>query len=149
MNAEAMQQLIIKDMQLTPYIMFNGNCEEALKFYIKTFNGEIKNLMRYEGSPVEQFSKDKQKVLHSHFSAKGLLFMAADSGEGGPQAVKDGMVHLSINFNDMARQEKVFNALSEGGKVNMPLQDTFWGAKFGMLTDKFGVNWMFNCEMKK
>ena len=74
--------------------------------------------------------------------------MASDSGDGGSQLVKNGMVHLSINFEDLAEEEKVFHALSEGGKVTMPLQDTFWGARFGMLTDKFGVNWMFNYDLK-
>lgn len=136
-------------MTLTPYITFDGNCEEALNFYVKAFNGEIKDLMRFEGSPAEQFTKDKQKVLHSHFAAKGILFMASDSGDGGLPLAKNGMVHLSINFDDLAEEEKVFHALSEGGKVTMPLQDTFWGARFGMLTDKFGVNWMFNCDLKK
>ena len=135
-------------MQLTPYIIFNGNCEEALNFYAKAFGGEIKNLSYFEGSPVEHMSADKKKVMHSHFEAKGILFMASDSGEGGPEAIKAGMVHLSINFGDVSEEEKVFSALSEGAKITMPLQDTFWGAKFGMLTDKFGVNWMFNCEKK-
>ncbi len=59
------------------------------------------------------------------------------------------MVHLSINFNNAGEQERVFNALSEGGQVSMPLQDTFWGARFGMLADKFGVNWMFNYDKQQ
>jgi PhnB protein len=75
--------------------------------------------------------------------------MASDAGEGGPQLNRNGMVHLCLNFEDPGEQKKVFNALAEGGEVGMPLQDTFWGAKYGMLTDKFGVNWMLNCEMKK
>jgi PhnB protein len=136
-------------MQLTPYIIFNGNCEEALKFYENALGGEIKDLMRFEGSPVENMNADKQKVLHSHFYANGnLLFMASDSGEGGPGSPNGGMVHLSINFNDNGKLENVFSKLSDGGNVTMPLQDTFWGARFGMLTDKFGVNWMFNHDKK-
>jgi PhnB protein len=129
--------------------MFNGNCEEALKFYANAFGGEIKNLMYYEGSPVENMAVNKKQVMHSHFVAKGILFMASDSGQGGPQATKGGMVHLSINFEEAGEEEKVFNALSEGGKVTMPLQDTFWGARFGMVMDKFGVNWMFNWDKPK
>jgi PhnB protein len=129
--------------------MFNGNCEEALNFYAKAFGGEIKNLMYFEGSPVENLAVDKKQVMHSTFEAKGIVFMASDSGQGGPEAVKNGMVHLSINFHDAAEIEKIFSALSEGGKVNMPLQDTFWGARFGMLIDKFGVNWMFNYDKPK
>jgi PhnB protein len=136
-------------MNMTPYITFNGNCEEALNFYVKAMNGEIKNLHRYEGSPIESMATEKQKVMHSHFAAKDVLFMASDSFKDDPVANNSGMIHLSINFNDTAEMEKVFTALGEGGKITMPLQDTFWGAKFGMLTDKFGINWMFNCELKK
>lgn len=134
-------------MQLTPYIIFNGNCEEALNFYAKALEGEIKDLMRFEGTPAESMSADKQKVMHAHFQGKGIFFMASDSGQGG--ANQAGMVHLSLNFDDASEQGKIFNALSEGGKVTMPLEDTFWGATFGMLTDKFGINWMFNCDKKK
>lgn len=136
-------------MQLTPYIIFNGSCEQALKFYEQALGGEIKDLMRYEGSPAESMSADKQKVLHSHFAADGnILFMASDSGQGGPEAANGGMVHLSLNFKDAGKMENVFATMNDGGKVTMPLQDTFWGARFGMLTDQFGVNWMFNCEKK-
>lgn len=138
-------------MQLTPYLMFNGNCEEALKFYARALDGEIKDLMRFEGSPVESMATegDKQRVMHSHFVAKELMFMASDTGEGGPILNPNGMVHLSINFDSAAQQEKVFNALSEGGVAGMPLQDTFWGARFGMVTDKFGICWMLNYEKPK
>lgn len=138
-------------MTMTPYIMFNGNCEEALNFYAKALNGKIKNLMRFEGSPVGPMAAEgeKQKILHSYFEGKGILFMASDAGGGGPKLNKNGMVHLSINFDEPDEQKKVFKELSEGGEVGMPLQDTFWGARFGMITDKFGVNWMLNCEKKK
>lgn len=138
-------------MQLTPYLMFNGQCEEALNFYAKALNGEIKDLMRFEGSPVESLATeaDKQRVMHSHFVAKDFRFMASDTGEGGPKLNPNGMVHLSVNFDDATEQEKVFNALAEGGVAGMPLQDTFWGARFGMLTDKFGICWMLNYEKPK
>ena len=127
--------------------MFNGNCEEALKFYEKALGGEIKDLMRFEGSPAENMSQDKQKIMHSHFAVDGnILFMASDTGFGGPQATNGGMVHLSLNFTDAGRIQQVFSALSDGGKVTMPLQDTFWGATFGMLTDQYGINWMFNYD---
>ena len=131
-------------MQLTPYIIFNGNCEEALNFYVTVLGGQIKDLMRFEGTPGESMSADKQKIMHSHFVADGFFFMASDSGMGAPTSDSSGQVHLSINFEDGAQQEKIFNALSEGGHVTMPLDDTFWGARFGMLTDKFGIKWMFN-----
>ena len=134
-------------MQLMPYIMFSGNCEEALKFYEKALGGEIKDLMRFEGSPAENMSEDKQKVMHSHFAVEGnLLFMASDSGSNDQKAANGGMVHLSLNFTDAGKIQQVFSAMGEGGNVTMPLQDTFWGATFGMLTDRFGINWMFNYD---
>ena len=91
---------------------------------------------------------DKQRVMHSHFEAGPVKFMASDSPTTGPSA-QGGQVHLSLHFTDGAKQEKVFKALSDGGTVTMPLQDTFWGARFGMLTDKYGVNWMFNYDLEK
>jgi PhnB protein len=133
-------------MQLVPYIMFNGQCEEALNFYAKALDGEIKGLMRFEGSPAEQMSADKEKILHASLEAKGITILASD-GDGAPK--DGGMVHLSCDFNDADEQERVFHALSEGGKVTMPLENTFWGARFGMLTDKFGIHWMFNLDLPK
>lgn len=133
-------------MQLTPYIMFNGNCEEALNFYSATIGGEIKHLSRYEGSPAESMSADKNKVMHATFEGNGVVLMAAD---GGQTVTNSGNIHLCIDFKDATAMDNVFNALSDGGKITMPLEDTFWGARFGMLTDKFGINWMFNCESKQ
>lgn len=133
-------------MRLTPYLMFSGNCEEALNFYATTIGGEIKHLSRFEGSPIESMSADKQKVMHATFEGNGIIFMASD----GAQAVSNvGNIHLCIDFNDQNAMNNVFNALGEGGKISMPLEDTFWGARFGMLTDKFGINWMFNSELPK
>lgn len=134
-------------MQLTPYLMFNGNCEEALNFYAQTIGGEIKNLSRDEGSPAESISGDKQKVMHANFEGNGIAFMASD-GSGKPVS-NVGNIHLCIDFKDLNAMDNVFNALCEGGEITMPLQDTFWGARFGMLTDKFGINWMFNSDTTK
>ncbi len=136
-------------MKLTPYIIFNGQCEEALNFYAKTLSGEIKHLSRFEGSPAESMSADKQKILHANFEAGEVSFMASDSGEGGTKSLNGGMVHLTLDVKTAEELDKVFNALSEGGKITMPLQDAFWGARFGMLTDQFGINWMFNHELQK
>ncbi|HEX6335249.1 MAG TPA: VOC family protein [Flavisolibacter sp.] len=135
-------------MQIQPYIIFNGNCEEALNFYAKAFGGEVGSMMRFSDAPpdVQGMSNDNNLVMHATFQAKGLMFMASDSGQTAPSAQGGGggMVHLSINFDNAGELDNVFAKLSEGGNVTMPLQDTFWGARFGMLTDRFGVNWMFN-----
>ena len=132
-------------MTLTPYILFDGNCEEALQFYARALHGEIKDLSRFEGSPAENMSADKQKILHANFAAEGIFFMASDGGSG-PSGTR---VHLSISFDNAEQLDQVFNAMAEGGKVTMPLQDTFWGARFGMLEDRFGINWMFNHDKAK
>lgn len=139
----------ISHMQVTPYFTFAGNCEEALNFYAKAFHGQIKNLSRFEGSPAEGMDQDGQKVLHAQFCAKKLQFMASDSGDKDWKATGGNMVHLSIDFDEPGELEKVFKALSDGATITMPLQDTFWGARFGMLTDKFGISWMFNYDYKQ
>lgn len=131
-------------MQLNPYIIFNGNCEEALKFYEKALGGEIGQISRYADAPDNQMGMDPQKIMHTHFNVNGnMLFMASD----GPSDSNDsGMVSLSLNFTDAGSIQGVFAALSDGGTVTMPLQDTFWGATFGMLKDQFGIKWMFNYD---
>lgn len=129
--------------------MFDGDCEEALNFYAKAFQGAIKDLMRFEGSPVEVKTDQKRRVMHANFVAGDLHFMASDTGGDGISIKGLGHVHLSVDLRDKEEQQKVFDELSKGGAINMPLQDTFWGARFGMLTDRFGINWMLNCELPK
>ncbi len=136
-------------MQLSPYIIFNGRCEEALNFYAKALNGEIKSLMYFNQAPEVMPSADKNAVMHADFEAPGLVFMASDSGQQEQGETATGMIHLSLNFDSAEEEQKIFDALSDGARITMPLQDTFWGAKFGMLTDKFGVNWMFNYDKKE
>ncbi len=135
-------------MQLTPYLIFNGQCEEALKFYAKTMGGNIQGLSRYKDAPGEnRMGMDGEKVMHSHLEVDGnMLFMASD-GPGG--SGDSGMAFLSLNFTDAGRIQNVFAALGDGGTVIMPLQDTFWGATFGMLKDQYGVKWMFNYDKPK
>lgn len=135
-------------MLLIPYIIFNGNCEEALNFYAAALGGEVKDVSYYEGSPVEDRVNDKSKVMNGSMVAKSVHIMASDSGQGGGQTADSGMVHLSLSFDSLAEQEEVYKALGVEGNITMPLQDTFWGARFGMLADKFGVNWMLNYDKK-
>lgn len=131
-------------MHVIPYIIFNGNCEEALNFYAQALNGEVQDLSRFGDAPSEGMEGvDKNQVMHAKLVAQKVIIMASDSGKG-TEAPASGMVNLSLDFDNPEDQKKVFDALSQGGKVTMPLQDTFWGATFGMLTDKYGVKWMFN-----
>lgn len=133
-------------MQLTPYLMFNGNCEEALNFYCVTIGGEIKSLSRYEGTPDESMDNHHEKVMHATFEGRGITLLASD---GTGNETTSGNIHLCLDFKDISAMENVFNALSQGGTITMPLEDTFWGARFGMLTDKFGIKWMFNGDIQE
>ena len=133
--------------QLNVYLAFPGNCEEALHFYKDWFGGEIVSLQRFGDTPVESTEEQKQKVMHAEFRAGDIYLMASDGRPGEPLTPGD-MVNLSINLTDADEQESIFSKLSAGGSVDMPLQDTFWGASFGMLTDKYGIRWMLNRELR-
>ncbi len=133
-------------MELEPYIMFDGNCEPALDFYKRVFGGEVTSLNRYAGSPMEgNIPSDwSAKIMHANFKSPSLAFMGADSTqESGASA---GRVKLSLSTRDLGEAERIFNALADGGNITMPLEDTFWGAKFGMVSDRFGIQWMVNCQ---
>jgi PhnB protein len=135
---------------IVPYLMFNGNAAEALAFYAKAFDGKILFQQSFGESPMgnEMPGDYKNKIMHATFQAGDLTFMVSDNMPG--QQVSGGTnLSLSLNFKTVADIDKIFAALSEGATVTMPLQDTFWGAKFGMLTDKFGINWMFNHDYEK
>ena len=134
--------------QLGIYLTFPGNCEEALNFYKESLGGKIESLQRFGETPQKVSDDYKKKVIHAQFKAEGVEFMASDSMDGKP-VTNGSNVSLSIDLNDEKEQGKVFEKLSVGGLVSMPLQETFWGARFGMVTDKFGINWMLNCAKPK
>ncbi len=133
-------------MRLSPYIFYPGTAEEALHFYADVFGGTISDVKRYEDSPVEDMAKDKRKLMHGRVSFGKSLLMLCD----GPEVTTAiSNIQLSVEFSDINDMNAKFVNLAESGKITMELQDAFWGARFGMLTDKFGINWMFNCELKK
>lgn len=128
---------------LEPYIHFNGNCTEALAVYAKLFSGAVTTQMTFEQGPANSVLLDSEKswIMHANFKADGVNFMASDCPSAyGPVAGNN--MNLCITMTDEDEQTRVFEALSAGGVVKMPLMGTFWGARFGMLTDRFGVNWM-------
>jgi PhnB protein len=125
---------------------FHGTCEEALGFYKSVFGGEIVGgINRYGGSPMMEGAPAgwESKVLHAVFEAPGVKFMASDVAH--PRNA-DGMISLSIGTSDKSEGERVFNALAQGGTVEMPFQPSFWGSIFGMVTDKFGIDWMVSSD---
>ena len=132
-------------MELEPYLSFNGNCEEALAFYAGVFGGEVTALNRYGESPMaDQVPPGAaNKVMHSNFKSPTLKFMASDNVH---KYEPSGNISLSLGTNDQDEAKRVFAKLSEGGNVEMPLANMFWGALFGTVTDKYGISWLMNCE---
>ena len=133
-------------MQLIPYIFFNGRCEAAFKFYEQCLGGKIEAMMTHGNSPMaEQISREwRDKIMHGRLVVGEQVLMASDNPPEHYQEPKG--FSLSLSLNDPADAERVFQALSENGAVQMPLQKTFWSACFGMLVDQFGIPWMINCE---
>ncbi len=135
-------------MKLTPYLHFAGNAAEALDFYAAAFGGEVTMRSTYGDSPMPTDEDWKDKLMHARLVFGDNMIMLSDSFKG-QLPLKTGNVQLSLEISDAAKIDTIFNAMAEGGTVTMPLQEQFWGAKFGMLLDKFGISWMFNHELKK
>lgn len=133
-------------MQLNPYLHFNGNCEEALKFYEQTLGAKIDGLQRFGGSPAAEHAPAEwsDKVLHARLRIGNDILMASDAPPGHYDQPKG--FTLSVSLNDVAKGEQIFNALAANGSIQMPFGPTFWAAGFGMCVDHFGVPWMVNCE---
>ncbi len=133
---------------LNPYLSLPGNCEEAINFYKDCLDGEILSINYFEGSPMKVPEDFKKKVMHVSMKFEGGIIMASDSPPD-HKVIEGNNVSLSIGLDDVKKADEYFNKLSAGGKVLMPMNDTFWGARFGMFIDKFGINWMINCDLKK
>lgn len=133
-------------MQFNPYLNFGGNCEEAFRFYADLLGGKIEMMQTFGDSPM---AKDTPadwhgKVMHASLTVDGRQLMGSD----GPADRREKMqgFALALAAKDVAEAERLFSALSEGGTVVMPLQETFWAERFGMATDRFGTPWMVNCD---
>ena len=129
------------------YLTFNGNAAEALAFYAKALGGKVIFSMTFGESPMGAETPDayKGKIMHATLEARGHTLMASDMPPGMPFEGYKGF-SLSVQGNTVDEGKKLFDALAEGGKVTMPYGPQFWAVGFGMLTDKFGVPWMVNCE---
>jgi len=127
---------------LIPYLNFNGNTAEAMKFYQSILGGEL-TLQTFGEAGMAKAPEEKGRVIHASLKNEALSFMASDGHPN--QRVNFGdNIHLSIIGSDEDKLTNFFNKLAQGGKVDMPLAKQFWGDTFGMLTDKFGVHWMVN-----
>ncbi len=127
--------------QLRPYLIFSGNCREALTFYKECLDGEITLMQTYDGAPVDFPDDHKQLIFNAEFRADDVCFGASDNMPNDTLAVGRNFA-LFVEFSEGAEQEKVFAKLADGGNIMMPLADSPGGARFGMLTDKFDIQWM-------
>jgi PhnB protein len=140
------QQAKDPGMQVNPYLFYNGNCEAAFKFYARVLGGEIEAMLPHEGTPgSEQLPAEWQKkITHAKLSIDGEVLMGSDAPPG--HFNKPQGFSVSLQIEDPAEAERKFQALSEGGVVNLPIAQTFWAKRFGMCVDQFGIPWMINCQ---
>ncbi len=135
--------------RLNPYLVFNGDAEKAIHLYEKALGARTEGLSRFGDVPGSKTPPEhKDRVMHAELHLGEGLVMVSDTPPDKPTPT-EGNVHVTLDFDDVTDMTRKFEALASGGTVTMPLQDTFWGARFGMLKDAFGVNWMFNCTTKK
>jgi PhnB protein len=129
--------------QLQPYIFFYGRCEEALQFYKEALGGSYESMYVKDTPVAEQFPPEASgKVMHASFTAPGIAFFASDGREEKTIDPDAGNIAMALSFTDGPEGERVFNALSAGGKVTMPLDKAFWGGRFVEFVDRFGIDWM-------
>jgi PhnB protein len=135
-------------MKLITYLTFAGNCEEALNFYKEALGADVLMVSRMGDSQMEVPENLKDKIMHARLRVGENELYMSDTFD--PSSINKGNnVSLSIQIDDAAELNKSFDKLSAGGNVTMPLQKTFWATSFGMFVDKFGIHWMFNCELKQ
>jgi PhnB protein len=133
--------------QLNPYLNFDGTAAKAIELYQRALGAKVDNVQRFGDMPGGDPAA-KDRIMHAVLKIGAGVVMLSDTMPGMPFSA-EGNAHVCLDYDNAVEMTQNFELLASGGKVTMPLQDTFWGAKFGMLTDAFGVRWMFNCENKK
>ena len=133
-------------MQLNPYLSFNGQCEAAFRFYEQCLGGKIEGMRTHAGAPAEEHVPPewRDKILHAYMTVGDMVLMGSDTPPESYEQPRGFWV--SIRIKDPADAETIFHALAENGTVQMPIQQTFFSPRFGMLIDQFGIPWMINCE---
>lgn len=133
--------------QINAYLNFEGNCREVMSFYKECLDAEL-NMQTIEGSPIAAQcpAAMKDQILHASLTKDGLILMGSDMQEPGGNFVKGNNIALSLNCSSTEEINTFFTKLSEGGKVSHALTEQFWGATFGVLTDKFGIRWLLNYD---
>lgn len=133
-------------MQLSPYLNFNGQCKEAFEFYERCLGGKIVTMMTHGASPMAEQTPAgwHDAILHARLIVGDQILMGSDLPPNSHEEAQGFSVSLIVDTP--AEAERIFHALAEGGKVQMPLAETFWAVRFGMLVDRFGIPWMVDCE---
>ncbi|MCM0664735.1 VOC family protein [Flavobacterium tyrosinilyticum] len=135
---------------VNPYLMFNGTCEEAFLFYKSVFGGDFPYIGKYKDAPAEEgevLSEEAlNRIMHVSLPIGNTILMGSDSHPRYGDVGFGDNFSISINAESREDADKIFNGLSAGGKVEMPMNDTFWGSYFGMFKDKFGINWMVSFD---
>ena len=126
------------------YLTFDGNCKEAMTFYHKCLGGDLQ-VHPFSQGPADMAKGAGDRLMHASVTSGTSVVMASDSMPGMPVTAGNNF-SISVQCETDEEADRLFGSLSEGGTAVMPMADQFWGAYFGMLTDKFGINWMFNCE---
>jgi PhnB protein len=132
-----------------PYLNFNGNTEEAFEFYRSVFGGDFNALMRFKDVPAEYMmnENESEKIMHISLPiGNGTMIMGSDVPEQYGKAITGTNFYVSISAGSEEEANRLFNGLSHGGHIAMPLERSFWGSYFGMFRDKFGIQWMINYE---
>ena len=128
------------DATLAPYLNFNGNAAEAMKFYHSVLGGELA-VQTFGEAKMARSPSEENLVVHARLSSGAMTLMASDTHPSMKTTVGNN-VHLSLMGGDGEKLTRIFNALAKGGKIDMPLAKQFWGDTYGQLTDKYGVHWM-------
>ena len=133
-------------MRVNPYLVFNGRCEEAFTFYAECLGGKIEAMLPHAGTPAESHvpAEWREKIMHARLNVGEDVIMGSDAPPGHFEQPKGFSV--TIQLTEPAEADRIFQRLSEGATVTMPIQQTFWAARFGMLVDRFGTPWMVNCQ---
>jgi PhnB protein len=140
---------------VNPYLSFNGTCEEAFVFYKKIFGTEFQFVGRYKDLPSterQNFPKESdEKIMHISLPiSKETILMGCDSSEAfGQPTVFGNNISLSVTTESKPKADEIFKGLSAGGQIKMSMNQTFWGAYFGMLVDRFGIHWMISVELSE
>ena len=131
---------------LNPYLHFNGQCEEAFNFYAKVLGGEIVTMMAHKGTPAEEHvpAEWRNKIIHARLMVGDKLLMASDAPPDRFDQPKGFSV--TVGVDTAAEAERIYNTFAEGGTVRMPMEETFFAERFGMVTDRLGTPWMILCE---